>query len=101
MKKIVFYVPLDDADAVKEALFSVGAGRIGNYEKCSFEAQGVGQFRPLNGANPTIGKVDQIESVKELRVEMICEDHLLNEAIKELKNSHPYEEPAIDVFDLY
>ena len=101
MKKIIFYVPLNDAGPVKEALFDVGAGCIGNYEKCSFEVRGVGQFKPLQGAKPTIGKVDQIEQVDELRVEMICEDHLLSRAISELKKSHPYEEPAIDILELY
>ena len=100
MKKIIFYVPVDSAEAVKEAMFSVGAGRIGNYDKCAFQSEGVGQFRALKGANPHIGDVDELEFVKELKVEMICEDNIIENALSALREAHPYEEPAVDVYDL-
>lgn len=97
MLKLTFYVPLDSCEAVKNALFDVGVGRIGNYDRCSFETHGVGQFRALKGANPTIGKIGEIEKISEARVEMVMDDHILSMALKALKNSHPYETPAFDV----
>ena len=63
--QIYFYVPKEDANRVKEAMFKARAGRIGDYEYCSWECEGVGQFRPKEGANPHIGKVDRLEFVKE------------------------------------
>ena len=100
MKKIVFYVPVDAAIAVKESVFDAGAGKIGNYDKCCFETVGTGQFRPLEGSNPTIGNQNEVEQVEELRIETICSDDKLSKVIESLRMSHPYEEPAIDVFEL-
>lgn len=94
MYYIVFYVPLDHAEKVKESLFAVGAGTLGNYSNCSFESKGMGQFKPLRGSDPFIGEPDQLERVEELKVELICQEHLLNDAIAALKASHPYETPA-------
>ncbi len=100
MKKIIFFVPVGSADKVKQALFSTGAGRIGNYENCSFETLGTGQFRPVGSASPTIGKIDKLEKVEELKVEMICEDNIIESALTALRSAHPYEEPAVDVLEL-
>lgn len=100
-KKIVFYVPVNEAQKVKKALFDSGAGVIGNYDQCSFEVIGRGQFRPLSGADPFIGNINEVEYVDELRVEMICKDDVLKKALKALIEAHPYEEPAIDVIDLF
>jgi hypothetical protein len=100
MKKLVFFVPKDDAEKVKKAIFDAGAGTIGNYDCCSFEVEGVGQFRPLSGSNPHIGNQDIIERVVELRVETICEDEKIKTVLEALRDSHPYEEPAIDVYEL-
>ena len=100
MKKIIFFVPVESADKVKQALFSVGAGRIGNYENCSFETQGIGQFKPVGRASPTIGEIDKLEKVEELKVEMICEDNIIDSALAALRSAHPYEEPAVDVLEL-
>ncbi len=97
MYKLTFYVPVESAEEVKSALFNVGVGKIGNYDSCSFETLGLGQFRALKGANPTIGKEGVIEKVPELRVEMVMNETILEEAIKALKESHPYETPAYDV----
>lgn len=97
MMKLTFYVPLDSAEAVKNALFRVGAGRIGNYEHCSFETRGTGQFRPLAGSNPTIGKIENLEKIEELRVEIVFDDTILKEVVAALKESHPYETPAYDI----
>ncbi|NIC07511.1 YqfO family protein [Billgrantia bachuensis] len=100
MYKLAFYVPLEDAEAVKEAVFASGAGRIGDYEACCFETRGTGQFRPLDGANPHIGQVGDLEKVEEVKVELVCEDQLIHDAVAALRAAHPYEEPAFDVWRL-
>ena len=97
MLKLTFYVPHEFCEVVKNSLFNVGAGKIGNYDRCSFETVGTGQFRALDGANPAIGKLGIVEKILETRVEMVLEDHILIDAIKALKSSHPYETPAYDV----
>jgi hypothetical protein len=91
---LVFYVPETHAESVKEAVFAAGAGRIGDYEACSFETPGTGQFRPLAGSTPFIGSEGDLERVPELRVELTCADHLLAAAVEALRTAHPYEEPA-------
>ncbi|KAN0022039.1 hypothetical protein ACTFIU_004195 [Dictyostelium citrinum] len=100
MFKIIFFCPLEHTEKVKNALFKIGAGTIGNYQECCFVSKGVGQFRPLIGAKPVIGQVDTLEFVDEYRVEMICKEELIEPAIKALKQSHPYEEPAYEVYKL-
>ncbi|RCV89679.1 YqfO family protein [Billgrantia montanilacus] len=100
MYKLAFYVPVEDAEAVKEAVFVTGAGRIGDYEACCFQTPGTGQFRPLDGASPHIGQVGDLERVEELKVELVCEDDLIEEAVAALRAAHPYEEPAFDVWQL-
>ena len=99
MFQIVFYVPIDHAEKVKESLFAAGAGRLGNYVKCSFETKGIGQFLPLPGSGPFLGKVNELERVNELKVEMICKKDCLDAAIQALKSSHPYETPAFYVIE--
>lgn len=94
---IAFYVPEDHAEKVKEAMFLAGAGTIGHYRKCSFEYKGVGQFEPLAGSDPFIGKQGVVERVAELKVEMVCEEGCLAAAISALKITHPYETPAYHV----
>ena len=100
MYKICFYVPKSHLEAVKEALFLAGAGRIGNYDKCSWQCLGEGQFRPLAGSQPTIGQQDVVEVVAEYKVELVCADAHINDAIAALKAAHPYEEPAFDVMKM-
>lgn len=100
MYKLAFFVPVQDAEAVKEAVFATGAGRIGDYEACCFQTLGSGQFRPLAGANPHIGTVGDLARVEELKVELVCEDALIQAAVAALKLAHPYEEPAYDVWRL-
>ncbi|MGM0535493.1 MAG: NGG1p interacting factor NIF3 [Pseudomonadota bacterium] len=100
MYKLAFFVPVAHAEAVKEAVFATGAGRIGDYEACCFQTRGTGQFRPLAGADPHIGRVGDLEQVEELKVELVCEDSLVDKAIEALRSAHPYEEPAFDVWQL-
>lgn len=100
MYKLAFFVPVNDAESVKEAVFATGAGRIGDYEACCFQTLGQGQFRPLAGANPHLGQIGELERVEELKVELVCEDGLIQAAVAALKLAHPYEEPAFDVWRL-
>ena len=100
MYKISFFVPLNYAEKVKSAVFLTGAGQIGNYDCCSWETTGTGQFRALSGSKPFIGEKDVLETVEELKVEVVCEVEFIDEAVKALKKSHPYETPAYDVIKL-
>lgn len=94
MFQIVFYVPESHVDPVKEALFAAGAGRIGDYEACAWQVLGSGQFRPMPGSQPFLGREGDLEVVPELRVEMACEEARIEAAIEALLEAHPYEEPA-------
>jgi len=100
MYQISFYVPLNFAEKVKENMFKAGAGKVGNYDSCSFEYKGIGQFRPLSGSSPFIGEQGKIEKVEELKIEMICKKEFIQAAIHALKSSHPYETPAYYVTEL-
>lgn len=98
--QIMVYVPVSNAKALKKALFEAGAGRYKNYDRCAWETLGTGQFRALDGANPSIGKIHQQEYVDELKIEMICKQEFLKEVIQALLNTHPYEEPAYGIIEL-
>lgn len=100
MYKIVFFVPKSHLEHVKTAVFSAGAGHIGNYDHCCWQVAGIGQFRPLVGSHAYAGQVGQLEHLSEYRVEMVCEDALVKVAVEALRLAHPYEEPAIDVWRL-
>ncbi len=100
MYKICVYVPENSVETVKQALFDAGAGRIGNYDSCCWQTTGTGQFRPLLNSNPAIGSLNRVEQVKEIKIELVCEDGLVKEAVRMMRESHPYEEPAFDVWRL-
>ena len=100
MYKICVYVPENSVEKVKQALFEAGAGRIGNYDYCCWQTEGTGQFRPLEDSKPAIGSLHKVEQVKELKIELVCEESLISAAVQAMKNSHPYEEPAYDVWKL-
>lgn len=97
MYKLVFFVPETHLEEVKRAVFGSGAGKIGHYDSCCWQTLGRGQFRPLDGAAPYIGQQGQVEVVAEYRVELVCSDTCIAEAVTALKAAHPYEEPAYDV----
>ena len=100
MLQLFFYVPVNSVDAVKSAVFAAGAGRLGAYECCAWQTLGQGQFKPLPGANPTLGEINQLEVVEEYRVEMVLDEADLKSVVAALKESHPYEEPAYGVFEM-
>lgn len=94
MYKLEFYVPETHLKSVNKAIFKAGAGRIGSYDCCAWLTMGKGQFRPLKGSNPFLGKQDKIKTIKEYKVEVICENNQIKDVIDALKSSHPYETPA-------
>lgn len=100
MYKLCFFVPASHCESVKQAVFAAGAGRIGHYDCCSWEVLGTGQFRPLKGSRPYIGAQNQVERVEEYKVEMVCEDALIGAAVAALREAHPYETPAYEVYAL-
>lgn len=98
--KIVVTVPSDEADALRKAIGSVGGGKVGNYDFCSFSIKGTGRFLPNNDANPTIGKRGEPEEVEEERIEVTCDEPAAKKIVLAIKAAHSYEEPAIDVYPL-
>ena len=100
MYQITFYVPVSHKEQVKDAVFSAGGGRIGNYDSCAFEIIGRGQFRPLKGAKPFLGQEQVVEYVEEAKVELVVEDQFVQSVVSALKNAHPYETVAYQVIKL-
>ncbi len=100
LKRLVFYCPPEKAESVREALFKVGCGNIGNYYRCSFSMNGTGTFRGSEGSNPVIGKAGQEEKVSEERIEVVFEGFRQSAVVNTLKLAHPYEEVAYSVVPL-
>jgi len=100
MYKLCVFIPESQVEAVKLAMFEAGAGRIGDYDRCSWQTLGEGQFRPLDGSNPYIGQQGKVEKLIEYKVEMVCENDRIKAVIAAMKSAHPYEEPAYDVWQL-
>lgn len=96
MLKLTFYVPESHLNKVKSAVFQAGGGKIGNYDQCCWEVAGSGQFRPLEGSQPFLGKQNKVECVSEYRVEMVVDENSVNDVKQALLESHPYESPAYD-----
>lgn len=100
MLKLIYYVPESHLELTKQAIFSAGAGGIGNYEHCAWQVKGIGQFKPVKGAVPYIGQLDELEQVDEWRVETIVLEEKASAVAKSLKASHPYEEPAFEFIQM-
>lgn len=98
--KVVTFVPSNDADKVRMAMFDAGAGHIGNYDNCSYNIEGKGTFRADEGANPFVGKIGELHTEPETRVEVIVPKAKLSKVIREMISSHPYEEVAYDIYPL-
>ncbi|MFZ2383290.1 MAG: Nif3-like dinuclear metal center hexameric protein [Candidatus Nanopelagicales bacterium] len=94
------YVPESDAALMLDALAEAGAGAIGNYDRCAFLAPGVGTFRPLPGAAPAIGTVGEVQTVDEVRLEVVLARAARDAVITAMRRAHPYEEPAFGVVEL-
>ncbi len=98
--KLVVFVPSSHSEIVRETLGEAGAGKIGNYDFCSFSSLGTGRFRGNEKSNPAIGKAEKYESVEEERIEVVLPREILKEVIEKIKAVHPYEEVALDVYPL-
>jgi hypothetical protein len=99
-RKLVVFVPAEALEAVRDALFAAGAGRIGEYERCSWYAQGIGTFRGGADTNPAVGERGVEERVRELRLETVFPEERHEQVVEALRRAHPYEEPAFDVYPL-
>ena len=98
--KLVWFVPEDALDATRDAVFAAGAGRIGEYERCSWYTAGTGTFFGREGTAPVLGASGREERFAELRVETVVPGERLDEVVAALSGAHPYEEPAYDVYPL-
>ena len=100
LMKLVVFCPADYAEKVRSAMFEAGAGCIGNYDSCSFNAAGQGSFRAGEETHPFVGEQGKLHFENEIRVETIVPDHLLNRVVSAMLKVHPYEEVAYDVYQL-
>jgi hypothetical protein len=98
--KLVWFVPREALEATRDAVFAAGAGRIGAYERCSWYAPGTGTFLGDAGTSPALGEAGREERVAELRVETVVPGDRLEQVVAALLASHPYEEPAYDLYAL-
>lgn len=98
--KLVVFVPLLHADAVRRALGEAGAGKIGNYDFCSFSCRGTGRFRGNEKSNPAVGEAGNYEVVEEERIEVAVPRAILEKVVEKMKSVHPYEEVAFDVYPI-
>jgi len=100
MFRISFYVPEDGLELVKAAMFEAGAGRFDEYEQVCWQTLGVGQFKPLEGSNPAIGERGELTMLDEYKVEMVCEEAIIEQVVAALIEAHPYEDPAFEVLQM-
>jgi hypothetical protein len=99
-RKLVVFVPREALDQVRDAVFEAGAGRIGDYERCSWYAEGTGTFLGGEGTSPAIGEKGREERVPEIRLETVFPADRHEDVVAALRRAHPYEEPAFDVYPL-
>lgn len=100
LMKLAVFVPAGHYEKVRQAIFDAGAGHIGKYDSCSFGARGTGTFRALEGANPYIGSLNQLEEVQEVRLESVFYQSEMKQVITAMLEAHPYEEAAYDLYRL-
>ncbi len=94
LMKLTVFIPVGNAELLRNALGNAGAGQIGEYKNCSFETEGIGRFEPTEIANPHIGQANELANIEESRIEVIFPIHLQNDILQTMKNNHPYEEIA-------
>ena len=99
LSRLDVYIPTTHVEEVKNAMFAAGAGTIGFYSECSFQLEGMGNFKPLDGANPYLGSISERESVEETMVSFICEHYKVSKIISAMKTAHPYEEVAYQILE--
>jgi hypothetical protein len=99
-RKLIVFVPREALDTVREALFEAGAGRIGDYTRCSWYTEGTGTFLGGEGTDPNVGQPGREQRVAELRLETVFPEERQAKVVEALRRAHPYEEPAFDVYPL-
>jgi hypothetical protein len=99
-RKLVVFVPPEALDSVRDALFAAGAGRIGDYERCSWYTEGTGTFFGGEDTEPAAGEAGREERVAELRLETVYPAEREEDVVRALREAHPYEEPAFDLYEL-
>ncbi len=100
LQKLVVFVPVKNANEVRNAIFSAGAGVIGKYDSCSFNISGTGTFKAGIGANPFVGDIGELHQEEELRIETVVPTHLMGKVVRAMISVHPYEEVAYDIYPL-
>ena len=100
LKKLVIYCPTESVDKVRKALFNSGAGNIGGYSECSFNSLGQGTFKSGDNTNPVVGNIGEFHVEEEIKIETIVLSHEVNKVISAMKEAHPYEEVAYDIYNL-
>ena len=99
-RKLVVFVPREALDIVRDALFEAGAGRIGDYRRCSWYTEGTGTFLGGESTSPDVGRPGREQRVAELRLETVYPVELEADVVAALRKAHPYEEPAFDLYPL-
>jgi hypothetical protein len=99
-RKLIVFVPPEALDAVRDAVFAAGAGRIGEYERCSWYTEGTGTFLGGERTSPAVGERGTEERVRELRLETVFPAERQEQVVAALRRAHPYEEPAFDIYPL-
>ena len=100
LSKLVTFVPTAQAEGLRQALFQAGCGQIGDYDSCSYNLEGKGTFRALEGTNPYCGEVGKLHTEAETRIETIFPRFKKSAVLRALLSAHPYEEPAFDIYPL-
>ena len=100
LKKVVTYCPVSHAEIVRTAMCDAGAGKISNYDQCSFNISGIGTFRGNEKTTPYVGEKGEIHAENEVRIETIVAEHSVKQVLKAMRNAHPYEEVAFDIHPL-
>jgi hypothetical protein len=98
-RKLIVFVPPEALDVLRDALFAAGAGRIGDYERCSWYVQGTGTFFGGADTSPALGEPGREERVRELRLETVFPVERQDDVLAALRRAHPYEEPVFDVYE--
>ena len=98
--KVETYLPKEALDNIRNGLYELGLGKVGNYDCCLSWYQINSSWRPIDGANPYLGQVGEIEFAPEFKIEFRCEEDMIESAVKAIKDNHPYEEVCINVIEI-
>ncbi len=98
--KIAVTIPEENVEDIRNAVCEAGAGIIGEYSHCTMSTKCTGTFKPTDNANPYIGESNKLEYVKEEKLEFVCDVDMVKKVVAKLREVHPYEEPAIDIYPL-